>query len=69
MTEVSITYYMRRAGIRSNRELAGITGINRATVDRIVKHPTNARGYQIEAIQTACGMTEGETSIVFIKRR
>jgi hypothetical protein len=69
MTEVSITYYMRRAGIRSNRELAGITGINRATVDRIVKHPGNARGYQIEAIQTACGMTEGETSIVFIKRR
>ena len=56
----SLTDYMRRAGIRSRRELSAITGIAHSTLDDIFKHPTRARGYQLAGIAEACGMTSEE---------
>ena len=55
----TLSTYMIRAGIRSNRELSALTGIKHATIDNIVKSPTRARGYQIS------GMSAGETMTVF----
>lgn len=69
MTATTLKTYMTRAGIRSNRELAALTGIKHATLDGIIKHPTTARGYQIRDIATACGLTDAETINVFTERR
>ena len=67
MTESPLKTYMTRAGIKSNRELASLTGIKHATVDNIAKHPTTARGYQIREIVKACGMSDKETIEVFTR--
>lgn len=60
-----MTTYYTRAGIRSNRELAKMTGIPYRTMDRIVKYPPDARGYQIRNISQALGMTDAEVVTVF----
>lgn len=67
MTESPLKTYMNRAGIKSNRELASLTGIKHATVDNIAKHPTTARGYQIREIAGACGMSAAEVVEVFTR--
>lgn len=69
MTAESLTTYMIRAGIRSNRELSRLTGINHGTVDNIVRHPTNARGFQIREIVRVCGLTDEEAITVFTHRK
>lgn len=61
----SLTKYMRRAGIRSNRELSNLTGIKHTSLDAIVKRPEIARGYQIRDIAAACGMSDNEVVTVF----
>lgn len=65
---MTLTSYMQRAGIRSNRELSSLTGIKHATLDLIVKHPARARGYQIAIIADVCGMSDEELAGV-IRRR
>jgi DNA-binding MurR/RpiR family transcriptional regulator len=67
MTDSPLKTYMTRAGIRSLRELASLTGIKHATVDNIAKHPTTARGYQIREIAGACGMSAAEVVEVFTR--
>lgn len=56
-----IKSYMRRAGITSRRELSELTGIPSRTLDRIVEHPRQARGFQLDAIGVALGLTDTET--------
>lgn len=65
----TLTAYMTRAGIKSNRELASLTGIKHATLDLIVRNPTRARGYQIREIVRACGMSDREVVDIFTERR
>ena len=60
MNQPTLTTYMTRAGIRSNRELAKLTGIACRTLDRIVEDPRRARGYQLDTIGETCGMTAEE---------
>ena len=62
-----LSAYMDRAGIRSNRELAELTGIKESTLDRIVRHPQNARGFQITVLCTACGITWEEYGQIITK--
>lgn len=69
MTKSQLQPYMARAGIRSNRELAELTGIAERTLDRLVIYPRNARGYQIQAIGQACGMTWEEIGQLLTDRR
>lgn len=69
MTDSPLTTYMARAGIRSNRELSRLTGINHGTIDNIVHHPTNARGFQIREIARVCGLTDEEAITVFTRRK
>lgn len=68
MIESRLKPYMARAGIRSNRELAELTGIAERTLDRLVRYPRNARGYQIQAIGQACGMTWEEIGQILSER-
>ena len=67
MTQSQLTTYMHRAGIRSNRELSELTGIPFRTCDRIVKNPRQARGYQLDGIAEACGMTWEEIGALLQK--
>ena len=48
--------YRHRSGL-SIRELSEMTGIPTATLNRIIKYPRNARGFQIAAICEALGMS------------
>lgn len=57
MIETALTTYISRAGFRSVRELSRMTGIPSKTLDRIVKDPRRARGFQLAAIGDACGMS------------
>lgn len=68
MNKPTLTTYMTRAGIRSNRELAKLTGIACRTLDRIVEDPRRARGYQLDDIGEACGMTAEEVGSLILKR-
>lgn len=64
----SLTQYMDRAGIRSNRELARLTGIPAKTVDRIVEDPNRARVHQIGAVVKVCGMSWDELGQILRER-
>lgn len=57
MNNTALTTYMHRAGYRSARELSRMTGIPSKTLDRIIKDPGRARGFQLAAIGEACGMS------------
>lgn len=48
--------YRHRSGL-SVRELSEMTGIPTATLNRIIRYPRNARGFQIAAICEALGMS------------
>ena len=61
MPEATLTTYMRRAGIRSRRELSSRTGIAHSTLDDIFKYPARARGYQLAVIMQVCGLSADET--------
>lgn len=61
MKRVTLRDYMRRAGIKSRRELSELTGIPSRTLDRIFNYPRQARGFQIDAIGTALGLSDTET--------
>ena len=61
MKRVTLRDYMRRAGIKSRRELSELTGIPTRTLDRIFDYPRQARGFQIDAIGTVLGLTDTET--------
>lgn len=69
MKQQTLTTYMHRAGIRSNRELSRLTGIPPKTMDRIVKDPRIARGYQLDSIREVCGMSFEETGMLVQERR
>jgi len=69
MKQQTLTTYMHRAGIRSNRELSRLTGIPPKTMDRIVNDPRIARGYQLIAIGDVCGMSAEEMVGVLKERR
>ena len=60
MNATTLTTYMRRAGFRSRRELAAMTGIPPSTLDDIFRHPQTVRGYLLKEIASACGMTAEE---------
>ena len=64
-----LTTYMRRAGIRSRRELSKLTGIAHSTLDDIFKHPARAHGYQLAVIMQVCGLTPQETISLITERR
>ena len=68
MNQPTLTTYMTRAGIRSNRELAKLTGIACRTLDRIVEDPRRARGYQLDTIGEACGMNDAEIGSIVHRR-
>lgn len=69
MNQPTLTTYMTRAGIRSNRELSRMTGIPAKTLDRIVKDPRLARGYQLDSIREVCGMSFEETGKLVERRK
>ena len=60
MKRVTLRDYMRRAGIKSRKELSQQTGIPPRTLDRIFDNPRQGRGHQLDSIFTACGMTAEE---------
>ncbi len=68
MTASPLTTYTDRAGIRTIRELSELTGISRSSVERILKNPEIARGYQLIAIGDVCGMS-AEELVAVIKRK
>lgn len=57
---MTIRDHMTRANIRSNRELSSLTGIPHSTLDKIVKDPTQAKGYQLRNIADVCGISYAE---------
>ena len=69
MTTSPLTIYLHRAGIGSVRELAELTGISKSSIDRIIRHPEIARGYQMESIARACGMSAEQVGNVILGRR
>ena len=66
---MTLTDYMQRAGVRSQRELSRLTGIKHATLDGIVRHPANARGYQLVSIMQALGLSQDEVVGLIQNRR
>lgn len=66
MTTSPLTIYLHRAGIGSVRELAELTGISKSSIDRIIRHPEIARGYQMESIARACGMSAEQVGRVIL---
>jgi hypothetical protein len=66
MTDM-LTEYMHRAGIASRRELARLTGIAHSTLDDIFAHPMTARGYQLQSIADACGMTSTDIGELILR--
>lgn len=60
MKRVTLRDYMRRAGIRSKRELCERTGIPPRTMDRIFDNPRQGRGHQLDSIFEACAMSAEE---------
>lgn len=52
---------MRRSGYRSHRELAEMTGIAPRTMDRIMRDPSIARGWQMREIADALGLSDEMT--------
>lgn len=69
MTTSPLTIYLHRAGITSVRDLAELTGISKSSVDRIIKNPRIARGYQLDSIAQACGMTAEEVGQIIREGR
>ena len=69
MTYSNLTTYTTRAGIKTIRELAELTGISKSSVERILKNPRIARGYQLIAIGEVCGMSAEEMVGVLKERR
>lgn len=61
---MSLIEFRDRAGIRSNRELSRLTGIQPRTMDRIIKDPRQARGHQLSVIMDVCGMSAEELCLV-----
>lgn len=68
MTDTALTTYISRAGFRSVRELSRMTGIPSKTLDRIVKDPRRARGFQLAAIGEACGMSAEQVGRVILRK-
>lgn len=68
MTDAALTIYISRAGFRSVRELSRMTGIPSKTLDRIVKDPRRARGFQLAAIGEACGMSAEQVGKLILRK-
>lgn len=69
MTTSPLTIYLHRAGISSIRELSELTGISKSSIDRIIRNPGIARGYQMESIARVCGMSAEQVGNVILGRR
>lgn len=61
MSSSTMKHYMRRAGIKSRRELSELTGIPSRTLDRLFVNPRQAKGFQLDALAQAMGLTDTET--------
>ena len=66
MADSALTIYLHRAGIGSIRELSELTGISKSSIDRIIRNPGIARGYQMESIARACGMSAEQVGRVIL---